>query len=449
MNARYLSRRSLVGLWAAMVGGAVLAACAPAAPTSGPAAKTTSAAKAATTAPTAKPVKNLQAPVRWWTRGTPDWQKAMQGINDAYLAAYPDRKVTLEVMPSDRYDDKVFTSAAAGTLADVFHSNSEMVPTFAAKGIILDLTSLLDNDATIKKDIWFDWAWVPALYNNKIWALTQKGNTSLTYYNKTLFDDAKVSYPKKEWTWADLVQSARALTKPGSQWGTWVFPWHIAVWENGGEIFSEDGQVCKLDQPAAYEAIQWVADLALKEKVGPNVSEQGAFGSLNPFMSGKVATYVAGESELGGFINSIKDFQWAATWIPKGKHLFSEGTSTTFPMNRGTKVLDAAWEFLKFLSGDIRAYEVLNKAGKLGIPPLKAAFDKLFLGTEPRPDVKEVLGEMARYNRVWMRNITSGAEVKTAVTQGLSRVWSGAETAEAACKALTTQVNEILAKQPR
>ena len=73
----------------------------------------------------------------------------------------------------------------------------------------------------------------------------------------------------------------------------------------------------------------------------------------------------------------------------------------------------------------------------------------IILGTEPRPDVKQVLSDMAQVNRIWMRNVTAGAEVKTTVDQGLSRVWSGDQSAEEVCVALAAQVNEILAAQPR
>jgi ABC-type glycerol-3-phosphate transport system substrate-binding protein len=187
----------------------------------------------------------------------------------------------------------------------------------------------------------------------------------------------------------------------------------------------------------------------LVEAVAPKVEEQGIFDNLNPFMSGKVAIYIEGESNIGTFIQNIEDFEWAAAWVPKGKELFSEGTATMFCLYQNTEVVDPTWDFLKFLCADMRAYEVLNDAGKLGIPPLKAALEALFLNTEPRPDVKQVLSDMAQVNRIWMRNVTAGAEVKTTVDQGLSRVWSGDQSAEEACVALAAQVNEILAAQPR
>lgn len=423
-----------------MAGGFVLAACAPAVGPSTGAASTA----AGETAPDA------QVPeVRWWSRGTPEWQSAMQAITDAYLATYPDKNVLLEIMPSDRYDDKIFTSAAAGTLADMFHANSEMVATFAVKQVVMDVTDLLANDTQVKKDDWFDWAWDRALYQDKIYALPQKGNTVLSFYNKTLYDQAGVDYPSNGWTWSDYVATSKALTDLDSnQWGTWIFPWHVAVWENGGDIITEDGQTCILDQPEAYEAIQWVADLALVEGIGPKVEEQSMFGTMNPFLSGKVGNYIEGEQYVGQFVQNVKEFDWAAAWVPKGKELFSEGTATMFCMYQNTANIDGAWDFLKFLCGDMQAYEALNSAGKLGIPPLKAALEALFLNTEPRPDVKQVLADMSKVNRIWMRNVTAGAEVKTAVDQGLARIWSGDQTAQEGGVALASQINEILANQP-
>jgi multiple sugar transport system substrate-binding protein len=222
----------------------------------------------------------------------------------------------------------------------------------------------------------------------------------------------------------------------------------VAVWENGGDIITDDGTTCILNQPEAYEAIQWVADLALVENVAPKVEAQSMFDTMNPFMSGKVGTYIEGESNVGQFIQNIEDFEWATAWVPKGKELYSEGTATMFCMYHNTPNVDETWDFLKFLCADMRAYEVLNGAGKLGIPPLKAALEALFLNTEPRPDIKQVLAEMSQVNRIWMRNVTAGAEVKTTVDQGLARVWSGDQPAQEVCAELAAKVNQILANQP-
>ena len=445
-QAKKLTRRDFLRLCAAAATGAVMASCAPAIPQVVEVEKEVPAEKVEAK----PPQKDVKAAVRWWTRGSPEWQETMQDITDAYLEAYPDRDVTLEVMPSERYDDKVLTSAAAGTIADIFHANSEMVVTFGIRGILLDCTPLLDSDTDVDKDDWFDWAWTRFLYKGQIWAMPQKGNVTLTFYNKTLFDQDGVDYPEKGWTWDDYLEASHTLTNAeATQWGTWTFPWHIAVWENGGEIITEDGNTCKLDESAAHEAIQWVADLALKEGVGPKVEERDVFGSLNPFMSGKVGTFVGGESNVGRFIQNVEEFEWAGAWVPKGKELYSEGTSTAFCMYADSKVVDAAWEFNKFLTGDVRAYEQMGPHGKLGVPPHREAFNELFLGTEPRSDVKAILGDMVEYNRVWMRGVTAGAEVKTTVSQGLSRVWSGEQTAAEATKELCGKLNEILADQPR
>ena len=36
------------------------------------------------------------------------------------------------------------------------------------------------------------------------------------WYNKTLFDEAKISYPTDDWTWADLTNAAKAITALGN-----------------------------------------------------------------------------------------------------------------------------------------------------------------------------------------------------------------------------------------
>ncbi len=86
--------------------------------------------------------------------------------------------------------------------------------------------------------------------------------------------------PDGSWDWDDLVESAAKLTKRRDdgtvdRWG--VIP-HFnglwwALWQNGAVAVDPDTQVCRLQEPAAVEALQFVHDLLHTHRVTPTVEE--------------------------------------------------------------------------------------------------------------------------------------------------------------------------------
>src|SRR5437588_657670 len=52
------------------------------------------------------------------------------------------------------------------------------------------------------------------------YAIPKDFDTVGLWYNKTMFDEAGLAYPDENWTWDDLYNAAKKLTKPdGSQYG--------------------------------------------------------------------------------------------------------------------------------------------------------------------------------------------------------------------------------------
>jgi multiple sugar transport system substrate-binding protein len=107
-----------------------------------------------------------------------------------------------------------------------------------------------------------------------------------------MFDKAGVAYPPADaahaWTWDQFVANAKLLTldKNGNnatspkfdpknivQYGCMVenLTWQLEVWclSNGSGFYNKDGTKVTINDPAAVEAIQKVADLYLVDHVAP------------------------------------------------------------------------------------------------------------------------------------------------------------------------------------
>ena len=130
-------------------------------------------------------------------------------------------------------------------------------------------------------------------------------------YNKAVFDDHGVPYPKPGWTWDEFVATAKRIRDTPSKSGQTHLP--IANWLNlwfyqdsligrGGRFFTPDGLVSLADSPESIAAMRFYHDLMHVHKVVPTpadaaaMSSQGGWGSqgINWFSSGKAAMIVIG-----------------------------------------------------------------------------------------------------------------------------------------------------------
>src|SRR6185503_10164437 len=106
-------------------------------------------------------------------------------------------------------------------------------------------------------------------------------NVVALYYNKALFDAASIPYPDETWDWDKLVEVAKQLTLDADgngqpeQWGFYTETtdmenyWSELVWQNGGEIISDDRTQTLLGSDEAVGGLQFAQDLMYTHKVFP------------------------------------------------------------------------------------------------------------------------------------------------------------------------------------
>jgi len=420
--------------WLAGLSAAALVACGAQAPGAG---------QEAAQRPAAAPARLI-----WWSRGTQEWNEMLLEIAKLYMQQNPHITLDYIFQPSEGYTDRIVAAALANTLPDVFHLNSQHAISLAARGVLLDLTKLLAGDKKVKKADFFPWAWLRAEYQGKLFAMPLKGTCNVIWINQSLFEREGAPLPRSGWTWANFVETARRLTKnpdqPGGLWGAWSYPWQTAVWQNGGDLVDRAGKKALIAEAPAAEAIQWVANLAVKERVAPRPGESPDLRSLAvPFSSGRIGMYAGGEPDFGNMLK-ITDFKWLAAPLPISRQQASFGASTLFGVSPQTKALPQTWTFLTWLVSHRDAQSILNKAGKMGVPPYKPIYEALFLNQPPREDVKKVLGEMAQYNKPYLEQVLNVPEIESLFSKELGPVWRGEATARDATRKIAEQMAPLL-----
>lgn len=378
------------------------------------------------------------------------WQEVkadspLDKMKQAFEAKNPGIKVNYIVGPVEGYHDKLLARIAGGEVPDVAMIGQDQYPAFAEKNAVVKLDEHITSE--YKSDLY------PAVlqtitYKGSIYAVPRDVTAVAMYYNKKLFDEAKVSYPKEGWTWDDFLTTAKALTKTDAsgkpvQWGfhfatnpAGFYEW---ILQNGGAYVSPDGTKSMLGNKETMESIQFLVDLRNKYKVAPSAAQAKELGSLaqSAFTSGKVAMYAAGVSRAVTFTQAKLDYDVAP--LPKGKKAASWTYTNMWVIPKGAKHEEAAWNFLEFIGG--KEGQALVQELGIGQSALQSVDSAKFL--TPPPASKKYFLDAFKDAQPYPTFVGS-KEFFALMQKELDLVWNGQRPLEEAIAAIEKQAPSIL-----
>jgi multiple sugar transport system substrate-binding protein len=388
-----LSRRVLAAIGVAAL---VLSACGGSIASSSPVIPTASTgAPASATAPSASPAPSdagytgPEATISYSIWGDPAEIKNQQAVVDAFHTANPKITVKVTVSDWDTYWDKLQTGIAGGDAPDVFAMDGPLFPDYQSREVLLDLKPFIDRDGYDLGQL-ADQAVKDFTTTGGQFGLPRDLNVIALFYNKAMFDAAKLPYPDDTWDWTKLVEVAHKLTidsngdgKP-DQWGFYTETsdmenyWSSLVWQNGGDILAPDGKSTLLGTDQAAGGIQFLQDLIWKEKVMPDPALFAEVGDA--FEQGKAAMEANGSWLVA--THQAAGISLGIAPLPKGPA--GQATSinpTGAVVYAKSKSPDAAWAFVKYLASpaaqtklmELRASLPANKEVLAG--PYSASFD--------------------------------------------------------------------------
>jgi multiple sugar transport system substrate-binding protein len=460
---RTLSRRQMLKLLGIGSAGLIVAACGPAQPAAAP-------------APTAEPAKAVEptkepAPQPTAAPAAPNFEQGELNLyiccsspedldnrakwNAAWSEKHSGVKVKQDSLPAGQnYFEKLQTLIAADTMPDLYDMWEGYIQPYAANSALADLDPFFAADDKVKKTDLVPAAVEGGGYQDKIYAFCQgfmPGPASL-YFNTEHFEKAGLKLPTADWKWDDLRDAAKALTKPDEQWGLsyglWFVEWLYWVWSNGGDLFDAEQTKCTLADPKATAALQYWADINVKEKTTVTGSEAAAMqGEANAFMTGKVSMYLGNCWDVPALKAAEKEkgFKWGGVLSPKandGKRVWYEHF-WCWGMWPKTKMPKAGWLLMRDFILD-----QVNQAAQPMVPGIKQAL-KIFDTQENRKVGYGPLVELATQPGL-LRIPGAGAKfdkISQLVQAELDLVWIGEKTAQAAAEAVAPKVDEELARK--
>ncbi len=367
----FRSRTGVLAGSAVLVGASLLATAAPAIAQEGPSGKITYAI---------------------W--GDPAELANQIALVEAFEAEFPDIDVEVTVSDWDAYWTALQTSIAGGDAPDVFAMDGPLFPDYQSRGVLLDLAPYIERDG-------FD---LTALADAGVahfttsdggqYGLPRDLNVTALYYNKAMFDAAGLPYPDETWTWDKLVEVGKQLTLDADgngqpeQWGFYTETtdmenyWSELVWQNGGEIISDDRTTTLLGSDEAVGGLQFLQDLIWTHKIMPPADIVLQIGDA--FEQGLAAMESNGSWLVPTHLNAGIDLGIAP--LPAG----SAGQATSVNptgavVSAASKNPEAAWTFVSWLVGP-EAQEMLMQS-KAALPVDKSVLEGSYSSAFPGSDV--------------------------------------------------------------
>jgi multiple sugar transport system substrate-binding protein len=159
----------------------------------------------------------------WSLATTPEFQTLADGFNKAN----PGVTVSVKEYDAANYDTQMIADLAAGSAPDIYvQKNLKNFYTYQNGKQLLDVSDVaaqLGGKAGGIKQYEVDGKTYAVPYRNDGWVL---------YYNKALFDKAKVTYPDGSWTWDDYAAAAKKLTTALKAAGSTALGAYQHTWES-------------------------------------------------------------------------------------------------------------------------------------------------------------------------------------------------------------------------
>ena len=308
---------------------------------------------------------------------------------DAFQKKFPNISVELQSVPQG-YDEKVMTANAAGNTPDglLMWNTSQ----FAEAGVAESLSPYIARDKyDMAKFLPVLKAWTE--YKGKVWGLPKDWTPRVIWYNKKVFDEAGVSYPRDGWTWADFTATVKKLTngKNGkdARYGYVAIPGHTYaiqqyIWSNGGDLVSRDGKTASgyINSPKVVEVVKWYKGL-YDMSITTGTQDQYQNLGQTEFQSGVVGMMDNGVWPLATFKDDKSlSFDVVSPPVPaKGVALKPIIHSSTWSMFAKARNKDATWQLIRYLA-DPEGLRILT-AGFWAIPSIPSVSQEMGFTTDP------------------------------------------------------------------
>ncbi|WP_404455406.1 ABC transporter substrate-binding protein [Oceanobacillus kapialis] len=293
-----------------------------------------------------------------YARGV-DTTPATDAVIAAFEEAHPNIKVEQREMPADTgqsHDQYVTAFSSQSTEIDVFNADVIWPAEFAQANYALELDRFIEQDG-IDMEAYFPGTVAAGKFNGRQWAMPQFTDAGVFYYRTDIVEEPPT-------TWDELISQAQELQgQEGTEFG---YLMQAAQYEGlitnaieyiasyGGQVVDENNEVV-VNSPETIKAIEKMQEVVGSDFVPDNILNFMETETENAWIEGKAVfarnwPYMMSSSndeERSSIVDNVE-----MAMLPAG----DEGSAAALGgwmtmINRYSENPEAAWEFVKFISG--------------------------------------------------------------------------------------------------
>ncbi|MGH3756862.1 ABC transporter substrate-binding protein [Actinophytocola sp.] len=330
------------------------------------------------------------APITVQVGADPEQAAVYRSLVTAYREA-GGGEVELVTVARDDHLTRLSTAFASGDAPDVFLINYREYAPFARRGAVRPIGPLLERER-VDMAGYYEEPLRAFTYDGALQCMPQNISSLVVYWNRGLFEQARVPPPRAGWSWDEFVATARALTTGGVKGVgidasiTRMAPF---IWGSGGDIVDDDEAPTRttLHEPGARAALDAVVDL-MGTGATPNKEQLAAQGLPEQFMTGKLAMFLSSRVEVPELREQRGlDFDVAA--LPVMGEPASVLHSDAYCVASGSENAAAAARFVAYAVG--RQGQTITALGGRTVPSLRSvATSPAFLSPAREPASSQV-----------------------------------------------------------
>lgn len=272
-----------------------------------------------------------------------------QALVDKFNEQHDDIEVVLEAYGSD-FDTKISAGMGSGDTPDVMYMWN--YPAYYEG--LESLDSYIEAEGEDYKNNFYDALWNYNSIDGEVYGIPVGFTTHTLFYNKDLFAQAGVEEPTDSWTWDDLQTAAKTISdKTGVKGFAFQmkpdpYDFEMYLWSNGSAYCDENGNLDGyLNSQESKDVLQMFQDM---EKDGYAVATEDS--GTDAFRSGSAAMYIYGSWSIDSF--NEDGLNYGVVKLPSfgSNPSVSILSSSGVSISKDSKNKDAAWEFVKYWTGE-------------------------------------------------------------------------------------------------
>lgn len=338
--------------------------------------------------------------------------------------------VALNNVPFSEVQQNVDAGLQSGRAPDLFRVTYNDLGVYGSKNVLLELDDLLPQG--------YSKGFTPALWQavtvgGKVVGIPHHTDTSMILYNKDALAGVRIpTTPDTAWTQDEFVDIARRVKgKAGTRYAFGVnwqkagaYRWLNWVSQDGGRLLTPELTAAAIDSDAGRKALTLTQSFFTEGLVPPTTSTKGQYVD-EIFPSKTIAMVFAGDFLLADLETNVKNFEYGATFLPRGTRAAADLGGNAVVATKGTKNKEAAAKFLQFLAEE---QNMADFCASTNVLPTRTSLVGKKLPFAARPDLMPLYVEQAQSiqpDDVAQVTVPAFAAVNNVLVEQLERAFIG------------------------